>query len=467
MKKLSRFTAWLLVLTLAFSCVGAGAFAASESTVKQYGKVDEAGYGGYFAIGDSVTRGCTLEHYYDYEHRIVPGSYPAIIAAAVGCDNGSLIDDITNQSSNYWPFCWPGLTTHCTLKHLGVADGWDYDIFADEHYTGNARYMEMYFPKAQFDAHLANSSLITVEQGICDVIYRAQIVTNRELGMEDGTFATTPEFIEKYLYHLYEGYEYWVNAYPLLLQYIKDVTKAAGHDPTIVLVGAYNVFEGLTISDEILIPIGNVVSALTCSMNMYYQKWAKEYGCLYADISNVETPMIVNENTVAEIMGGLDMNAAIHPTVEGNAYIARQILSVLPEEPIGEPVEEPVKPVVPPSPTAKTDIVVDLGHYSKGDVVSVKVNGSSTKKWEFRDPDNEHELTVYYLNKRATSLIVTLKEDGKYATAVFKLSYKNGAYVPTRIYSTGDTVNVVTTAVRSVVTVGSKLLDAFAGLFKK
>ena len=101
-----RLLALALSLIMIFSCMGMGVFAADEETVRQYGKE-----GGYLAIGDSVCRGCGTagypQPYYNYAKRNVEGSFPYIVAKAVGC---TMPEEIIDQSGNYWPLCYPGMT---------------------------------------------------------------------------------------------------------------------------------------------------------------------------------------------------------------------------------------------------------------------------------------------------------------------------------------------------------------------
>ena len=125
MKNTNTFRSVLAVVlacVIAASCC-TGAFAATEKTVRQYGKE-----GGYLAIGDSISRGCGAEGFYigkngeylpegegqygEYEMRNVQGCVPYQVAQAVGCTAPM---DMTDQSATYWPFTYPGMTTAVTL----------------------------------------------------------------------------------------------------------------------------------------------------------------------------------------------------------------------------------------------------------------------------------------------------------------------------------------------------------------
>ena len=76
MKKTSRIVALVLALVLAFSCVGAEAFAATPGNVKQYNSM--------VVLGDSIMRGCGLPGYDSWFSEAavtgLPGSTPTLVA---------------------------------------------------------------------------------------------------------------------------------------------------------------------------------------------------------------------------------------------------------------------------------------------------------------------------------------------------------------------------------------------------
>lgn len=481
MKRLTRIISFVLVLTTVLTCVGAGAFAATASTVTQYGDKDPiTGKSGYLVFGDSVGRGCgaredlIYQEYYNYKGcRYITGSFPALVADAVGCEGkkvSPLIGGNTSSygQSNFWPICFPGMSLRdvMALLDLDSVEGDPYaqyfDYYRDFIYSiyKNPAYEDLYV-----DNLLKDVRLITIELGMIDIAYRAMIVANFERGNFDDPEAVdpTPEYLTSVLEHCYEGFEYFKDAYPRLLTHIREVNP----DATITIVNSFTLTANMPLLDGTVTPLGDALCAIGALMNQYYQKWAKVYGCYYVDISDVETPG--NFNNVPIMSEEFKSNSRImtHPSPAGYEYIARQILSVLPEaDDISEPApEEPVCPLIA---RKNTDIVFDFGRYTSVD--SVLVNGKKVTGWRFGDEEkdeNPHEITIPYGNRYAKTLVMCVKENGKLATYVYQLSYKNNRYNVNKLYGTSDTVKTTTTLVTNVVSVGSKLLTAFAGLFKK
>ena len=221
MKKAFKILALVLALVMTFSCIGISAFAATESSVMQYGET-----GGYLALGDSVSRGCGASvnysgEYYNFADRTVSGSFPLRVAQAVGCKINDNAADNTNN--NYWPVCTFGQTLASTLDLMGIEDGYYDDIYAHGTKPGsftNYDVMEEYY--SDVCEYAKQASLITVELGMCDVFYRSQMVANIECGEE-----ISLEWGKVGLESMWEGYYYWLNAYPKLLKWLKNNTDAA------------------------------------------------------------------------------------------------------------------------------------------------------------------------------------------------------------------------------------------------
>ena len=125
--------------------------------------------------------------------------------------------------------------------------------------------------------------------------------------------------------------------YPVMMRKIREINPNA----TIVGIGFYNPFSNTRIHPSIPISIGKLVDPVIQSMNLYISKLCPARDCyLYADAFNVTTIGTVN---LSDFLGGgsdgglFGSEAAnnfmlyIHPNVEGHAYIAKQVLDVLPE----------------------------------------------------------------------------------------------------------------------------------------
>ena len=469
-KYLRSVLALALSLLIACSCVYV-AFAATKETVHQYGKE-----GGYLAIGDSISRGCGAEGFYigrdgsyepegegqygAYELRNVQGCVPYQIAQAVGCTAPM---DMTDQDATYWPFTYPGMTTAVTLDLLGVDDGFtdtklNYAYYKDmleyfgyEGSFNGVREGDVYDP--QTDGKCGNiieliqrADLITVQLGMCDIFYRAyRIVSNGGMLADGLSFDLSSTdaikaLVETALTELKNGYDYWKNNYPLLLERIQELNP----DATIVMVGAFNIVNQLTITNELVAPVGSLVTSITAGMNSYFRKWAKEYNILFADITNTETQ--ATENDWALLGDFKDHSfTGTHPTQTGYDYIVRQILAQLPEQ------------------ETSTDLKVDLGRFEQVDYVLV--NGVPVTNYSM----DGFVLTVPNVGPLATSLAIGVKnDDGTIAVQTYQLVYKIGeGYRAYRIYGNNDFFGMLLKPFRLIVNLMQSLFEKLTGLFNK
>ena len=465
-----RLLAMALCLVMLCSCLGVQAFAATPDDVRQYGAE-----GGYLAIGDSVCRGCGSEgyfipekggssHYNDYSQRLVEGSFPYIVGKAVGCDMPSSMDD---RGGNYWPLCYPGLTTAVVMDILGYDDGYE-DVDLDYRYYdsvmkyfgypgssvgvgknyGGVQYTEPAKTGAAPDL-VQRASLITVELGMCDVFYRALRIAENGGFLADGIDldfsdpASLLQFAKNFLTEMYKGFDYWKTWYPKLIEYLQE----QNHEATIVIVGAFNLAEGLTLTDDTMLKVGNAVAAITNSMNVLYRQWAKQYGAIYVDISNTET--LACQEEMSLIGDYLDNSEeASHPGREGNAFIGNQILRAL--------------PAADGSRESTTDIVVDLARFDN--VSYVLVNGVFTKNYSM----DGTVLTIPCKNHLASSLTVAIKgEDNKLAVQTYTLTYRDGGYVAHRIISYNDIGSIFTHITDLIKSVSKSIFSGIANLFNR
>ena len=468
-----------LAVILLLSC-GVSALAATKDNVTQYGAA-----GGYLAIGDSISRGCGAEGFYigrngeylpngegqygEYDLRNVQGCVPYLVAQAVGCKAPM---DMTDQDATYWPFTYPGMTTAVTLDLLGVDDG-----FTDEklNYAYYSDMLEYFGWDGSFSGVrdgdtieavtakkgaigkcgniidlIKNADLITVQLGMCDVFYRTyRIVSNGGMLADGMSFdLSSPEAIKNLVTtavsEMWNGYWYWKANYPTLIETILKLNSHAD----IVMVGSFNLVNELTITDDLLAPIGTAFSVITDSMNLQYEKWSKEYGIPYANIANTETQAAeLDWSLLGDFMD--NTFTGTHPTQNGYDYIARQIISVLP------PVDE------------TKNISVDIGRFAAVDYVLV--NGIAVKNYTLAD----HLLTIPYSGPGATNLTIGVKnEDGTIAAQTYTLTYKPGeGYSAYRVNGTNDAVGTATKPARNIIKLVKdlfqKIIDFFKGLFNK
>lgn len=498
-KQLKTTFAALLSLLLILSC-----FVPAFAAVPKYGE-----QGGYLAIGDSIGRGCGaagsyLERdnvtpieigkdndgnsiraeldakgmpldksvkpagQYDYyDFRNVKGAYTTQVAEAIGC---KMPDDITEQDATFWPLCYPGMTTAVTLDLMGVDDLFSDDELNYPYYNDMLEYFgydgsfkgvrdnntieyvtanKGGIGKCGSVKELAqNADIITVELGMCDVFYRTYRIASNGGMLSDGAEfnVSSAEDVAKLattaLNEMYDGMRHWETYYPLLIKTLREWNPNA----TIVMVGAFNVVKELRISDEIIVPLGNVFDVIPARMNKDYKQWAEEFGdkVLYADISNTE-PLAAEKDW--SLLGDFMDNtfAGTHPSQEGYNYIARRILYTL-----------------DPNKVVTTDIVVDLGRFDKVD--TVLVDGKKASDYSI---DN-HVLTVRCNRTYAKNLtIIITGEDGKTAVQTYALSYdKDTGYEPSRILGTSDVQKTGRSFLDLLKSLFQKIIDFFKGLFK-
>ena len=468
MKKISRILSIVLVLAITLSCICAGAFAETSNAFSQYGEIDENGNGGLLVFGDSFSRGCAAcpdgagsptDYYEDFRYRNVTGSFPCLLAQDFNC---SMPDAFTfdavgadGRPANYWPVCYLGQSLHSTMKWLGIDDGWEdgidewrnyyYEFFA-ENFGGKENC------RTNLIDTIGKASVIVVEQGLSDVFFRIfYTIRGEDVG----------EIVENMIADMYEGYTHWQEEFPHFISFLREHNK----DAQIVIVGSCNPLEGMRISDDSVVPVGNVVSAISAAMNQNYNKWMQTYRCTdknisFVDITNVETPTNTYNMSIQDpkIIDGF--MASVHPTPAGYAFIERQILAALPEEEL-----DPVCPLEPIVNILNNDIKLDLGRFTH---VNYVLLDGKTAKYSMTNEDNPFELTVHCSKRTAKNLtIAVVQEDGKIAIYTYQLSYKNGEYSAFRIYSTNNTVQTATTLVSNIFSIGSSILRAFAGLFAK
>lgn len=442
-----------LCAIMVFSCAAVFGSAATKETVFQYGKT-----GGYLAIGDSIGKGCGAEgsyigsngerltvetcggQYNDNDCRYVQGSYAAQIADAVGCVAPA---DMNDKSGNFWPCTFGGMTTAVALDLYGVEDNysdttlnyeyykWCLDYFGYEGSSAGAR-NETFDPAD--DGRTGNiievtqkASLITIELGMCDIFYRTYRVVTEGGLLGDGLdidftdLDTLKKILTSAVDLLNEGYDNWEKQYPLLLQRVKELNPTAD----IVMIGSFNMVNQMTILDQTMFPLGSLFSTFTNKMNKQYEKWAKEYGVLYADISNTEA-LCTQEDW--SLMGKfLDGNCSFpgsHPSIEGYDYITRQVLGVLPTQETQADVD------------TGNDIIFDTVRFDADSVKAVAVNGIPVKNYSF----DGYVITIPYKTSLASTLTLTVvSEDGTEGFQIYELSHiKGGGYEVERKFGHND-----------------------------
>ena len=349
MKRLSKILALLLAVVMAASMLSVAAYAATDDP---YAKLREGI--GYLAIGDSFTRGYGAgDHWQDqiylndsygnYECRNVDGSYPNLVAEAFGLATPA---DLRDTGGKLWPLAHDAVSTAYVLDLLGVDDG-----FRDDEFTYDESYMmERYETDLRYFGDplsytldgqsvygqtgeimsvrdmVRDASLITIGLGQTDVIYKAQIFGLNTLDMSDT--AGLPAGVANIISLLYKYFDYWKDAYPLLLDYIKETNP----DAKVVLVGTVNPIRDATATDDLALKIGSILNVIFDSMNTYTKACALKYGYMYVDISDVDTPPSVTTMSIGHILSisdPIEYALIAHPTPHGYEQIAERIIEAV------------------------------------------------------------------------------------------------------------------------------------------
>lgn len=453
----------VLCVTFIVSCFAITGQSADGRTVKQYGKA-----GGYLAIGDSLFRGCGADGFYinndEYEGgqydmyflRNVVGAVPNQISQAVGCNAP---DDMTDSSGNFWPLCYPGMTVGMMMDLLGIEDNFTDTALDYQYYDEMLRYFGW---EGSFDGTregevyvegecgkcgniievIKKADLITVELGMCDVFYRVYRIASNGGSLAGGASFDLSSaegilnLVKTAINEINFGFDYWKEYYPYLIKKIQELNP----DATIVMVGSFNLLNELTLTDETVIPLGSLFSGLTTKMNIQYEKWAKEFNVLYADVANTEVQATENDWS---LLGDFKDNTftATHPTQAGYDYMVRQILSVLPER------------------TAKEGISVDLGRFEKVDYVLV--NGLPVTDYSM----DGFVLDIPYPALIGANLTVGVKnDDGTVSARFYQLIYKTDTgYSAYRIYGRNDFFGTLLRPFRLIIGLVKTLIEKVKG----
>lgn len=357
MKRLSKILAPILAIIMTSSLLLVPSLASEAND--PYAQFKEGT--GYVAIGDSFTRGYGAgEHWQDqiylsdsygnFNCRNVDGSYPKLISEAFGLNTP---DDIRDKSATMWPIAHDAVSTAYILDLLGIDDGYRDEEFTYDQNDMQERYATdlAYFGDPQsytvdgtstynktgevMSVHdlIKDAGLITIGLGQTDVIYKAQTFGLNTLDFND--IASLPAGIKNIIDLLDKYFDYWIEAYPLILDFIKENNP----DATVVLVGTLNPIKNATLTDDISIRIGSIINGIMDKMNAYTKYYAMKYDYLYVDISDVDTPSSVTQMSIGQILSISDSTEyalIAHPTPNGYSQIAEKIIDAVDKDLAGE-----------------------------------------------------------------------------------------------------------------------------------
>ena len=452
--KSKRILAFTLAILLLIPCLGVStAFAAPASP-----KYAQEGFT-YVCFGDSYTRGmgCSdkweeeteLDYgWYPHQSRNITGAYPYIVAQELGCDTKTANGWLDEPDATYWPLIQNGQRVAGVLDFFGVEDHYYDSYFYHDPDRGHARRYDKFveyfgnpdstYPTEDekygeygsvYDARdlVASADLVTVQLGMADVFNRpvfaaAQEYLGGDLDFSGADTETIVKFAARVVENMYEGYEYFIRSYPLLVKYLKELTES-GKNGSIVLLSMANPAFGINLSDDILLPIGNAFSAISARVNELIKRCAERYGVIYLDISNVETSSNEYDWALDDIMNG-KAEIGTHPSPNGHKQIARMIIDAYQNQ----------------DKSATRNIVVDLGRFSSIDYVMLDGRILSTNEYSIENS----VLTIKNFSLLHRSMTVAVKKDtNDLALTSYRLQYELGkGYSAYRTYTTNSVATV-------------------------
>lgn len=362
--KTSRIVISLLLAALMVAGLSVSAFAATAENVRQYKT--------YLCLGDSISAGCGVpfeevntdeydasldyweQMYHGYDFEIVPGAYHSLVAEAIGA---KLIQGgVSGNRSVEMRYLLDGVYNDCDDsgdwgKIFFKSDGSLEDTCAklDEHDAAlKARY------GVGFKDAVKTAELITVNLGSNDVLSYSALFTMASLSDEEdgefdlrtifnkilkngdifGGFSSFLELADKagrlneaiatFAKCLVSSSVTFKTNYSSIVKYIYSVNPEAD----VVAAGIYNPFNHFRLSEKIKLKVGAVMDPVVADLNLFLKALEYSYkNYKYADCSATE----IYDFNMDNVSAG-DYVTKVHPTLKGHRYMAKQIISVLPEK---------------------------------------------------------------------------------------------------------------------------------------
>lgn len=302
-----------------------GVFAATPYNVKRYSL--------YTAIGDSIPAGLGMDDdtswrgtdLTPYAFARIEGSYPDLVA-----DMLRPKDAVTD---NFASLTCVGLRVIDLYYLLGgeIEDMETFhangsNIISEEFHN---EYVMNYRDKFDFDA-IRNADVITIQVGINDLYSQANVVATQ--------YKDDPvKRLEVLLDGMWTGYwqfmKYYPKTYELLSKYVSD-------DCEVLIVGNYNTYENLSITQYNDTIIGDIVGIITRSANAMAKAMAYKYGYTYVNIEDTvdyverfQKEDLTAYETIPEKIGAAFIHGRnMHPDRNGHAHIAERIVEYLPSD---------------------------------------------------------------------------------------------------------------------------------------
>lgn len=360
MKKLRKVLALALALVMALSVTAISAFAEGK---KQYTS--------YTFFGDSITAGAGLTSYYEFyykdengvtqgtaEGQRVRDTYPDLVAKEVGIDNG--LENYYNESHSGW-------------RTSEVREIFDETYVNDDGAVAKALATAMANGKAiagpdelrdRVIEEVKQSDLITLALGSNDIQlpiimtlysvinptasadykawYLESLLTkygsmNEVINVLAQAVATVHglEFaLEQITSATLTGLNKFRTNYPVIVNKIREINP----DADIYVVGLYNPLSDTKLSENLPIKVGKIIDPVILGMNLYLSTLnpsKRQY--TYVDAFNTAVLGTINVSELIGSEGGLSAEGMgaytlyVHPSYEGHAYIANQIIKAIPK----------------------------------------------------------------------------------------------------------------------------------------
>ena len=467
----SRLMCLAVALAMIIALLCPIAIADNEPTVKTASSEKHA----YTFIGDSIPSGFSLRYDTQWNseviydtirnayvywkrplgmHQVVPASYPALVGEALGIKSDNQINSYYNNLAR----C--GVRTQEILRFMDPAynaqmakdpdDEGNRKILNEGGYTGMTK-RELEDLCNMFNDYVANSKLVTLEIGSNDVAhavldiapYQLQKVLDQEAKgisvyallrrseeiLNNGGDLTAillqavkwaeqlrvlPETLAVYSSSLITAASDMLSNYQKIINKIYDLNK----DCTLVVVGAYNPFADLKLTDIGLVKVGKLMDGLIDFENTNLKSMSpnRNFDYRFADISDVKlngftrsAMDFILSNDLADF--NMEYTETIHPGQEGHRYIADQILKVLgsdyslnlPEE--GTPSDEPV-------PEGAYRILVASSEGGAINVVPTSAKPGETVSVQIASASGFHLKDLYYYGDQTPRTSLTPDANG-------------------------------------------------------
>lgn len=288
-KTAKKLAALVLALILMVSCFAVTAAAATATTVKKYGT--------YLSLGDSIAVGFSLPDYNRSKKlTATKGAYPSLIAEATKADE-------------FLPYAQLAFRTE-EIRML-LDNDYDGDSLTDSEMPTNSDGVNKAVLRSErkmYQTAVKKADLITLDVGFNDIWIPF-------IGLTHGN--------NELLTLMYNYYYAFAANYAKILEKIYELNP----DVTVVGVGTYNPIKDWDLPPKSgMFKYGQIMTPFFEMINVYKRTFVSKYSgkFYFAAIPDVE---VATNYTPSASDGGFDP----HPTLEGNRYIANQILDVLPK----------------------------------------------------------------------------------------------------------------------------------------